>query len=144
MISFYETQAEDIDKMTFNKYSEHLKNAKDIRNIKKFLTRDDACAFTVYDDEKDKPVAVLLFFEFEIGMVQGMIIADECFGDNPKYALKMRWLIKHIIQDFRLVFVITVSEDCIELNRWHYFLGFKELKKLPKYRNNKDYILWKI
>ena len=71
-----------------------------------------------------------------------MIAADKSFGDNPKYALKMRWLIKTAFKDHNLNFVITISEDKEELNRWHTFLGFKEMKKLPNYRNNTDFILW--
>lgn len=142
MISIYETEDSDIDAMTFNKWAWEIKSAKEIRALKKYIKSQDTAAFTLYDDDKDKPVAILAFHEFAKGMVEGMIVADETFGDNPKYAIKMRWLVKRLIKDFKLVFVITISQDTEELNKWHKFLGFIPMRKLPKYRKDTDFILW--
>lgn len=142
MISIYETEDSDIDAMTFNKWAWEIKSSKEIRALKRYIKSQNTASFTLYDDDKDKPVAILAFHEFEKGMVEGMIVADEIFGDNPKYAIKMRWLVKRLIKDFKLVFVITISQDAEELNKWHEFLGFMPMRKLPKYRKDTDFILW--
>lgn len=142
MIEIYATIDGDIDKMDFNQWAHEIKNAKGIKALKKYCRDENTVALTLFDRAKEKPVAILAFHQFAQGMVEGMIAADKCFGDNPKYAVKMKWLIGQVIKDHQLQMVITISEDVKELNKWHNFLGFKELKKLPKYRNNTNFILW--
>lgn len=144
MIDIYKTISKDIDQMDFNEFSHEIKNAKGIKAFKKYINSGIAEAMTLYDTEKKKPLAILAWHPFAVGMVEGMIAADKSFGDNPKYAIKMKWLIGQVIKDYKLDFVMTISEDTKELNHWHAFLGFKEMKKLPLYRNNTDFILWGI
>ena len=87
MTVIYRYVPADLDNMKFNKWAWQLKSRKEIRKFKKYL--ELAQAFTLYDEAKDKPVAVLAFHEYGEGMYYACIIASEDFGKNPKYAAKI-------------------------------------------------------
>lgn len=124
MIEVYEYIEKDIDSMKFNHWARFLKSKKALKSIKRYLSQ--AHSYTLFDK---KPIAILAFDEYEKGKFDGCIIADECFGDNPKYAIKMKILIKYVIKKFEMKRVQTTSEDSEELNKWHQFLGFNLEKK---------------
>lgn len=142
MTVIYRYVPADLDNMKFNKWAWQLKSRKEIRKFKKYL--ELAQAFTLYDETKDKPVAVLAFHEYGEGMYYACIIASEDFGKNPKYAAKMKYLSRCLMRDFHMEYVQTKSEDAPELNRWHEFLGFKPEKKLPNHRRGKTFIIWSM
>ena len=127
----------DIDEMKFNKWAWHLKNKKALKNIKAYLK--SAYSYTIYDK---KPIAILSFHEYDNNKYDGCIIADESFGDNPKYAIKMKWLIQRLIKDFKMQRVQTLSEDSPELNKWHEFLGFKLEKERCEKIKGVELNLW--
>ena len=89
-------------------------------------------------------MAILAFHEYGDGMFYGCIVASEDFGENPKYAAKMKYLIRCVVRDFRMEYVQTKSEDAPELNKWHEFLGFRQEKKLPNHRRGKTFIIWSM
>lgn len=142
-IRIYHYLPEDLDKFEFNKYSRKLKNnKKDLAAMKFFLAQ--AHSYTLFDTTTHKVVAVLAFFEYAPHRFNGCIIASRLFGKNPKYALKMRYLINCLRHDFTPERVETISEDIPQLNKWHQFLGFKLEMKLPAYLEKRDYILWSM
>lgn len=120
MIKVFDYIESDIDNMKFNKWARHLKSSKNLKRIKQYLKM--AYSYTLYDD---KPVAILAFDEYAEDKYDGCIIADECFSNNPKYAIKMKWLIGVLAEKMGATRVQTLSEDSPELNKWHEFLGFK-------------------
>lgn len=125
MIEVYSYIEKDLDSMKFNHWARFLKSKKSIKNIKSYL--NNAYSYTMFDN--DKPIAILAFDEYEKGKYDGCIIADESFGDNPKYAIKMKKLVEFVIKKFDMKRVQTISEDSEKLNKWHEFLGFTLEKK---------------
>lgn len=137
MIKIFEYMESDLDNIKFNHWGRVLKSSKCLKNMKAYLSM--AHSYTLYDE---KPIAILAFDEYDKDKYDGCIIADEDFAKNPKYAIKMRWLIKRLIKDFNMKRVQTTSEDSPKLNKWHEFLGFKlEKKDSETYRGIK-YNLW--
>lgn len=132
----------DLDTMKFNRYGWDLKSTKDIKRIKKFL--ENANSFTLYDEQREKALAILSFTEYDTDKWYGLIIADECFGDNPKYAIKMKWLVWECIKRFEMKCTETESEDEEKLNKWHEFLGFKLVKKHSRKFRGRWFNLWRI
>lgn len=127
----------DINEMKFNHWARILKNSKALKNIKEYLRL--AHSYTLYDN---KPIAILAFDEYDKDKYDGCIIADESFSSNPKYAIKMKWLINLLIKKFNMKRVQTTSEDSPELNKWHEFLGFKLEKKDSLIKKGVHYSLW--
>ncbi len=139
MIKVFEYLESDIDQMRFNHWGRHLKNSKNLRKVKRFLKENHS--FTIYDN---KPVAILSFYEYDKDKYYGCIIASDCFGDSPKYAIKMKWLIDRCIKEFGAKRVETISEDSPKLNKWHEFLGFEIEKKDVAIEKDVHYSLWSI
>lgn len=137
MIKFFKYIESDIDNMKFNHWGRILKNSKCLRNIKAYL--ENSYSYTIYDD---KPVAILSFHEYDKDKYDGCIIADEDFDKNPKYAIKMKWLINRLVKDFKPERIQTTSEDSPALNKWHEFLGFELEKKDYYVKNRIKYNLW--
>lgn len=137
MIKIFKYMESDLDNMKFNHWGRILKNSKCLRNLKAYL--DKANSYTLYDD---KPIAILAFDEYDKDKYDGCIIADEDFGKNPKYAIKMRWLVHRLIKDFKMKRVQTTSEDSPQLNKWHEFLGFKLEQKDSETHRGIKYNLW--
>ncbi len=106
MTVIYRYVPADLDNMKFNKWAWQLKSRKEIRKFKKYL--ELAQAFTLYDEAKDKPVAVLAFHEYGEGMYYACIIASEDFGKNPKYAAKNE--ISEPVSDTRLPYGICADQ----------------------------------
>ena len=121
-----------------------MKSKKAIKQLKSYMSSDNVHSFTIWDTVKDHPVAILSFHSYGAGLFYGQIVADELFETNPKYAIKMKYLIGCVIKDFDMKYVQTVSEDADALNKWHEFLGFKQEKSLPKYLRGKDFIVWSM
>lgn len=144
MIEIYKTWETDIDKMKFNKWAWCLKSKKAIKQLKKYISMEGVYSFTLYDTVKDHPVAILSFHSYVEGAFLGQIVADELFESNPKYAVKMKYLIGRVFDDYKARYVQTISEDAEQLNKWHEFLGFKKEKVLPNYRRGKDFIVWSM
>ena len=144
MIEIYKTWLTDVDNMKFNKWAWPLKSKKAIKQVKSYISNKDVHSFTIWDTAKDHPVAILSFHGYGAGLFCGQIVADELFETNPKYAIKMKYLIGCVIKDFDMKYVQTVSEDADALNKWHEFLGFKQEKSLPKYLRGKDFIVWSM
>lgn len=142
MIEIYKYEAEDLDNMRFNRWAWYYCNRKGLARLRKYLQL--AHAYTIYDTLKNKPVAILAFHEYGEGLFYGAIIGSDIFGENPKYAIKMKYLIKCVIRDFKVQYVQTKSEDAPELNRWHAFLGFRQEKKLLNHYRGKDFIIWSM
>ncbi len=142
MIEIYAYEPQDLENMKFNKWAWPLKNHKSLLRTKKYLHYFNS--YTIYDTKLDKAVAILGFHEQKPGDFYGMIVADECFGDNPKYAVKMKFLIGKVKEQFGAESVETVSENAPALNKWHEFLGFHKEKFLPQYLHGKDFILWRM
>lgn len=142
MIEIYKYEAEDLTNMRFNRWAWYYCNKKCLKRLKKYLLL--AHAYTLFDTAKNKPVAILAFHEYGDGMFYGAIIGSDIFGGNPKYAVKMKYLIKCVIRDFKMQYVQTKSEDAPELKRWHEFLGFKPEKKLANHYRGKDFIIWSM
>jgi hypothetical protein len=139
MIKIYEYLETDINQIKFNHWGRSLKNSKNLKKIKENLKRGHS--FTIFDE---KPVAILSFFEYDKDRYYGYIIADEDFAKNPKYAIKMRWLIKRVADEFSPKRVETISEDAEKLNRWHEFLGFKLEKQHCWQKKDVQYNLWSM
>lgn len=144
MIEIYKTWLTDVDNMKFNKWAWPLKSKKAIKQLKAYISNNDVHSFTIWDTVKDHPVAILSFHSYLDGMFCGQIVADELFETNPKYAIKMKYLISCVFKDFGAKYVQTVSEDADQLNKWHEFLGFKQEKTLPNYLRGKDFIVWSM
>ena len=139
MIKVFEYMESDIDSMTINHWARILKNKKNLRNIKAYLK--SAHSYTLFDD---KHVAILAFNEYDKGMYDACIIADVSFADNPKYAIKMRWLIHKLMEVFNMKRLQTTSEDDPKLNKWHEFLGAKMEKKDSDIIKGVHYNLWSM
>ena len=144
MIEIYKTWLTDVDNMKFNKWAWPLKSKKAIKQLKAYISNNDVHSFTIWDTVKDHPVAILSFHSYLDGMFCGQIVADELFETNPKYAIKMKYLIGCVFKDFGAKYVQTVSEDADQLNKWHEFLGFKQEKPVPNYLRGKDFIVWSM
>lgn len=144
MIDIYKTWVSDIDEMKFNKWAWCLKSKKAIKQLKQYISMDQVYSFTLWDTVKEHPVAVLSFHSYGEGLFLGQIVADELFEQNPKYAIKMKYLIGRVIEDYKVRYVQTVSEDAEQLNKWHEFLGFKKEKVLPNYRRGRTFIVWSM
>lgn len=141
-LKIYQYQPEDLNGFDFNHYSRHLRNKKNLAAMKAFLI--NAHSYTIFDTSINKAVAVLAFVEYAPHQFNGCIIASRLFAKNPKYAVKMRYLVNCVKRDFAAFRVETISEDKPKLNKWHEFLGFKLEKKLPAYVAHKDYVLWSM
>ena len=141
MIEIYRYEPQDIE-MKFNKWAWPFKSKKALRGIKKYL--EAFYSYTIYDTTLDKPVAILGFHEYEDGRFYGCIIASELFEKNPKYAVKMKFLIGKVCEQYGAERVETISEDAPALNKWHEFLGFHKKKSLPEYYRGRDFILWSM
>lgn len=139
MISIYKYIESDIDNMKFNKWGWVLKNGKKLKTIKQMLKLGHS--YTIFDE---KPIAILSFFEYDKDRYYGFIIADECFESNPKYAIKMKYLIGRLVKDFNPKEVVTISEDAPDLNKWHEFLGFKMEERNVKTYRGKPFSKWSI
>lgn len=137
MIKVFKYMESDLDNMKFNYWGRILKSSKCLRNLKAYL--NTAYSYTLYDD---KPIAILAFDEYDKGKFDGCIIADEDFGKNPKYAIKMKWLVNRVIEEFNMKRVQTTSEDSPALNKWHEFLGFKLEKKDCETHRGIKYNMW--
>lgn len=141
-IKIYQYQDGDLTGFDFNHYARHLRNKKNLAAMKAFLRQ--AHSFTLFDTGINKAVAVLAFVETAPHCFNGCIIASRLFAKNPKYAVKMRYLVNCVKRDFAAFRVETISEDRPRLNKWHEFLGFGIEKKLPGYLSHRDYILWSM
>lgn len=141
MIEIYHYEPQDIE-MKFNKWAWPFKNKRKLALLKKYLA--EKYAYTIFDTKINEPVAILGFHQYEKHKFHGFIVAAERFGDNPKYAVKMKYLINCVWRQYGAEEVITVSENDPELNKWHEFLGFKKEKDLPKHIRGKDFILWRM
>ena len=141
MIEIYKYEPQDLN-MTFNKWAWHLKNKKHLAQLKKYLLEN--YAYTIFDTKINEPIAILAFNEIGDREVYSMVIASDKFGKNPKYAIKMKYLADCVIKEYGLKKVITISEDAPDLNKWHEFIGFHEVKKLPNYYRKRNFILWRI
>lgn len=144
MIDIYETLTDDIDLMKFNRWAWPLKSKKSIKQLKNYINTPGVHSFTLWDTKKEHPVAVLSFHSYIKDAFLGQIVADELFETNPKYAIKMKYLIDCVFKDFNAKYVQTISEDAEELNKWHEFLGFKKEKSLPNYRRGRTFIVWSM
>lgn len=140
MINCYTYMEKDFDTIRFNKWAWYLKCKKNSKALKDYLKKAEA--FTLFDG--DKPIAILGFHEYDINKFDGCIVADECFGDNPKYAIKMKQLINICRDKYKMKRVQTTSEDAEALNKWHEFLGFKvEKENVMSYRGH-SFKLWSM
>lgn len=140
MINAYEYIESDFDGIKFNKWAWYLKDKRSIKKVKKYFK--EACTYTLFSD--DKPIAILSFHEYEPTHFDGCILADECFGDNPKYAVMMKKLVNLLIKKYDMKRVQTTSEDSPELNKWHEFLGFSLEKKHCMTHRKKPFNLWSM
>lgn len=141
MIEIYHYEPQDIE-MRFNKWAWPYKSKRKLAVLKKILA--ERCSYTLFDTKIDEPVAILCFWETKPDCYYGMIIASDKFGNNPKYAVKMRYLIGCVKYQYGAKEVESISEDAPDLNKWHEFLGFKLIEKLPKYYKGRDFILWRM
>lgn len=140
MIGAYEYIESDFDKIKFNKWAWYLKSKRTIKKVKEYFRL--ANTYTLIAN--DKPIAILSFHEYEQGKFDGCILADECFENNPKYAIVMKRLVDHVIEKYDMKRVQTESEDDPQLNKWHEFLGFKLEKKHNSIYRNKPFNLWSM
>lgn len=141
MIEIYRYEPQDLN-MSFNKWAWPLKNKKRLVQLRKYLIKN--YSFTIFDTKINEPIAVLGFNELNNKEFYGLIVASDKFGNNPKYAVKMKYLINCVIKEYGVKKTITISEDAPELNKWHEFIGFKKEMKLPKYFRGKDFIYWSM
>lgn len=141
MIEIYQYEPQDLN-MKFNKWVWPLKNKRKLAILRRYLAEN--YAYTIFDTKINEPVAVLGFNEQEKGIFYGLIVAAERFGSNPKYAVKMKYLIKCVADQYSAEIVETISEDAPDLNKWHEFLGFKQIEKLSNYYKGRDFILWRM
>ena len=141
MIEIYQYEPQDLN-MKFNKWAWPLKNKRKLAILRRYLAKN--YAYTIFDTKINEPVAVLGFNEQKKGIFYGLIVAAERFDSNPKYAIKMKYLIKCVAVQYAVKVVETVSEDSPDLNKWHEFLGFCKQKDLPKFYRGKDFILWRM
>ena len=137
MIKVFDYMEHDLDLIRFNHWCRILKNTKCLRNMKEYLR--EAHSYTLYDE---RPIAILAFHKYNDGMYDGCIIADEDFGKNPKYAIRMKKLIEQVVKHFNMKRVQTTSEDSPVLDKWHTFLGFKLEKKDALIKRGIHYNLW--
>ena len=144
MIEIYKAETSDLDRIKFNHWARDMKNSKAIKNFKRYMSNPLVHSFTIYDTAIDKPVAIMACHEYIEKCWYCCVVADECFGNNPKYAMKMKHLAHCVIADFGMQYVQTKSEDEPSLNKWHEFIGFKQEKKLPNHKNGIDYIIWSM
>lgn len=141
MIEIYRYEPQDIN-MKFNKWAWPYKNKRKLAVLKKILA--EKYSYTLFDTKINEPVAILCFWEIGKNSCYGMIIASDKFGNNPKYAIKMKYLIGCVIDQYGINEVKTISEDAPDLNKWHEFLGFEKTEKLPDYYKGRDFILWRM
>lgn len=141
MIEIYRYEPQDIE-MKFNKWAWPFKSKKALKGIKKYL--EVFYGYTIYDTNLDKPVAILGFHEYEDRKFYGCIIASKLFEKNPKYAIKMKFLIGKVREQYGAERVETISEDAPKLNKWHEFLGFHKEESLPNHYQGRDFILWSM
>lgn len=141
MIEIYKYEPQDLN-MKFNKWAWPLKSKRKLAILRRYLAEN--YAYTIFDTKINEPVAVLGFDEQEKGKFYGLIVAAERFNSNPQYAIKMKYLIKCVADQYGAEEVKTISEDVPDLNKWHEFLGFYQQKKLPNFYRGKDFILWRM
>ena len=144
MIEIYKSETGDLDRIKFNYWARDMKNSKAIKAFKRYMSNPMVQSFTIYDTAIDKPVAIMACHEYIEKCWYCCVVADECFGDNPKYAIKMKHLAHCVIKDFGMQYVQTKSEDEPRLNKWHEFIGFKREKSLPNHKNGINYIIWSM
>jgi hypothetical protein len=120
MIKYCQYLEIDIDDMKFNRYARLLKSEKVIKKIKARLKARESYSYTLFED--DTPVAIMSFQEQENDCYDCLMIASDFF--TVKHAVAVKRFMNNVALRIGAKKVITASENCPELNRWHEFLGF--------------------
>ena len=112
-------------------------------NTKKwFFQYIDNLNKVVLCNNKEKAVAVLLWFEYSKEKAHAGIIASKEF--DSKAALVLREAIPVLMKKNGFNRLETDSEDNDKLNKYHLFLGFAKEGTKRHYVGNTDYNVWSI